>query len=101
MNLNPQPRYPLQSVVNGRSETVVDVPLSTLLGGQFAINVHKSQKHIRRYVACGELRAQLAPATGRGLAIPSWLLVMVAATGLALLSRGLTLHDTSGSWSVG
>jgi len=32
-NLNPQRRYPLQSLMNGRSETVIDVPLSQLFAG--------------------------------------------------------------------
>ncbi len=85
-NLNPQPRYPLQSVVDGRSETVVDVPLSTLLAGQFAINVHKSQQEISTYVACGEIRAQLAPGTGRGASgLPQWVLA------IALLGAGVLI----------
>ncbi|MDW8060685.1 MAG: hypothetical protein RMK01_11490 [Thermomicrobium sp.] len=92
-NLNPQPRYPLQSLSGGRSETVVDVPLSQLLAGQFAINVHKSQQEITTYVACGEIRAQLAPATGRaGRSRPLGTLALVGAVGLLLLGCGIGLR---------
>jgi len=88
-NLNPQPKYPLQSVMNGRSETVVDVPLSQLLAGQFAINVHKSQQEISTYVACGAIRAQLAPVTGGGpRSLPQWVLATVVAAGLLLVTGG-------------
>ena len=92
-NLNPQPRYPLQSLMNGRSETVVDVPLSQLLAGQFAINVHKSQQEISTYVACGEIRAQLAPATGAGSRnLPVWGVIAAGLAGLLLLTSGFALR---------
>ena len=92
-NLNPQPRYPLQSLSGGRSETVVDVPLSQLLAGQFAINVHKSQQEISTYVACGEIRAQLAPATGGGpRGLPLSAVAAAAVAGLALVVVGARLR---------
>lgn len=92
-NLNPQPRYPLQSLSGGRSETVVDVPLSQLLAGQFAINVHKSQQEISTYVACGEIRAQLAPATGGGpRGMPGWVVALTAVAGLLLVVGGAGLR---------
>jgi hypothetical protein len=94
-NLDPAPRYPLQSVTDGRSETVVDVPLSELLAGQFAINVHKSQEEISTYVACGEIRAQLAPATGAGpRQQPLWVLLAAVAIG------GLLVVSGAGLWRV-
>ena len=40
--LNPKPKYPLTSLVNGTSETIVKQPLSDLADGTYAINVHKS-----------------------------------------------------------
>ncbi len=92
-NLNPQPRYPLQSLMNGRSETVVDVPLSQLLAGQFAINVHKSQEEIKTYVACGEIRAQVTPMTGaRGRRLPVWGVIAAGLAGLLFLTSGMALR---------
>ncbi len=92
-NLNPQPRYPLQSLSAGRSETEIDVPLSQLLAGQFAINVHKSQQEISTYVACGEIRAQVVPATGGGpRGLPLWVVVAAAVAGFSLLAVGTVLR---------
>jgi plastocyanin len=88
-NLNPKPRYPLQSLMDGRSETVVDVPLTDLLAGQLAINVHKSQQEISTYVACGEIRAQVAPATGAGPhALPGWSIAAALLSGPLFVTRG-------------
>ncbi|MDA2921029.1 hypothetical protein MYX76_16330 [Desulfobacterota bacterium AH_259_B03_O07] len=50
-----EPKYPLEAVKNGGSETTVDVKLSDIMTGDFAINVHKSEKEISTYVACGEI----------------------------------------------
>ena len=48
--------YPLTNVVNGFSETVLDVDLATLKGQlPLAVNVHKSTPEISVYVACGDL----------------------------------------------
>ena len=54
--LNPAPKYPLKSVVLGKSNTIVDVPLSTLTGGKMAINVHESPKNLTKYVSCGDIK---------------------------------------------
>jgi Cu/Zn superoxide dismutase len=56
-NLDPAPKYPLAPVKDGVSSTVVSVPLATLTGGGFAVNVHKSADDIKTYVACGNLGA--------------------------------------------
>jgi hypothetical protein len=53
--LDPVPTYPLTNVVDGASETTVDVPLEELEAGRFAINVHKSEAEADVYVACGDL----------------------------------------------
>lgn len=50
-----EPKYLLEVVKNGESETTVDVKLSDITTGDFAINVHKSEKEISTYVACGEI----------------------------------------------
>ena len=80
--------------MNGRAETVVDVPRSQLLAGEFAINVHKSQQESTTYVACGESRAQLAPATGAGARkLPVWGVIAAGRAGLLVLTRGFALRQ--------
>lgn len=55
-DLNPNPLFPLNNVdANGNSETTVDVGLTELSGGGFAINLHKSAQEIGVYVACGNI----------------------------------------------
>jgi hypothetical protein len=61
-SLNSTPAYPLENIVQGRSTTVVDVPLKTLLKGKYAINVHRSAKKLKVYVACGDISEHAAPA---------------------------------------
>jgi hypothetical protein len=54
--LNPNPLFPLNNVdANGHSDTTIDVALSQLTGGGFAINVHKSAQEIGVYVMCGNI----------------------------------------------
>lgn len=55
--LNPKPAYPLNSVTGGSSTTTLNVPLSSLQTGGFAINVHQSMTNISTYVACGNIPA--------------------------------------------
>ena len=57
-NLDPKPKHGLENVVNGKSSTVVPVGLDELMKEHGAINVHKSTKEIKTYVACGELKAK-------------------------------------------
>lgn len=48
--------YPLNNVVNGKSETTLKVSLSQLKEKlPLAINVHKSSAEATKYVACGNL----------------------------------------------
>ena len=54
--LDPKPKIPLQNLVDGKSTTVVDMPMSQVMNG--AINVHKSTEDIKTYVACGDLKAK-------------------------------------------
>lgn len=53
--LDPAPLYGLLNVMDGRSETVVDAPLSELTAGGLALNVHQSDEMLDHYVACGNL----------------------------------------------
>lgn len=54
-HLNPAPKYPLTSVVDGISETTVKEPIAALTAGGLAVNVHKSASDLKDYVACGDL----------------------------------------------
>lgn len=57
--LNPVPRYPLTSVVDGKSMTTVDAPLASLTKGTMSINVHQGVgAMIKTYVACGTIGAK-------------------------------------------
>ena len=62
-NLDPKPAFPLTDVMNGTSETIVNVSLAELTSGQYAVNVHKSGTEASTYVSCGDLAAMVtAPA---------------------------------------
>ena len=61
--IDPQPVYPLKNVVNGHSETTINVPEAKLLSGNYVVIVH-SQSAMgsmsmgdpsKHYVACGQL----------------------------------------------
>lgn len=86
-NLNPRPAFPLQSVVDGRSESVIDVPLAEIQSKQYAVNVHKSAGEASVYVACGEIAmlATALPRTGGPAPIVATLAAVAAlATGYAI-----------------
>jgi hypothetical protein len=97
--LDPRPAYPLTSVVNGKSETVVPVDTHDLTGGTFAINVHKSAAEASIYVSCGNIVVTQQheegtpgmPTTGSADMLPLGLLALlglaIAGTGLALARR--------------
>jgi hypothetical protein len=49
-------KYPLTNVVNGMSETTLDVSMADLeAAGELAINVHKSAEEVSVYIACGDM----------------------------------------------
>jgi|GEM_PF-833251 len=54
-NLDPNPLIPLSDVVNGKSETEIEVSMATLTSGH-AVNVHKSATDISTYVSCGDIK---------------------------------------------
>ena len=69
--LDPKPTYPLTSVAGGQSATTLNVPLSALQTGGFAINVHQSMTNISTYVACGNIpAAATTPTQPTGAATP-------------------------------
>ena len=49
------PKYPLNAVENGKSETTIDAKISDLATGDLAINVHKSEKEMSVYAAFAEI----------------------------------------------
>lgn len=55
--LNPQPAYGLTTLADGKSETMIDVPIGDLRKG-FAINGHKSAQEASTYVFCGNIPSQ-------------------------------------------
>lgn len=48
--------HPLSNVVNGRSDTAIDVALPDLLSSPAAVNVHRSAPQANVYVSCGDIR---------------------------------------------
>ncbi|MEA2572818.1 MAG: hypothetical protein QOH93_116 [Chloroflexia bacterium] len=61
--LDPKPAYPLETVKEGKSTTIVKVTLAELTQEKYAINVHKSAAEASVYVSCGNLPSGAA-ATG-------------------------------------
>jgi hypothetical protein len=59
-NLDADPLHGLLNVIQGRSETVVNLPLSELTAGGLALNVHQSNAKLDTYVACGNLPGETA-----------------------------------------
>jgi hypothetical protein len=59
-------KYPLTNVADGQSVTTVAAPLSDLLNGKYAINVHKSTSEAGVYVACGAVPQRVVLNLGAG-----------------------------------
>ena len=57
VQLNPQPAYGLTTLIDGKSETMIDVPIGDLRNG-YAINGHKSAQEANTYVFCGNIANQ-------------------------------------------
>jgi Cu/Zn superoxide dismutase len=56
-NLDAAPAYGLTTLADGKSETTIDVPLTNLQQGGYAINGHKSAQDAKTYVFCGSIPA--------------------------------------------
>ncbi len=54
-DLIPQPKHPLENVVNGASTTIVRATFAELTQGGLAVNLHKSNQELDAYTACAEL----------------------------------------------
>lgn len=57
-DLDPNPAFPLEDVVDGRSETEVDISTADLVADEYAVNVHESPENAGTYVACADIRNQ-------------------------------------------
>ena len=55
-NLTPQPKFPLENVVDGRSRTDVPATIDELFAGGLAVNIHRSNDDLKTYTACVDLR---------------------------------------------
>jgi Cu/Zn superoxide dismutase len=54
-NLNKKPKWPLEPVKDGRSQTVVAASIDEITKNPTAINIHKSAEEAQVYVACGNI----------------------------------------------
>ncbi len=54
--LTPQPKFPLENVVDGQSSTVVPATIDELFAGNLAVNIHKSNDDLQTYTACVDIR---------------------------------------------
>lgn len=55
-DLNPEPAFPLEDVVDGESETTVEISVDDLVATEYAVNVHESAENVDVYVACADVR---------------------------------------------
>ena len=54
-NPNPQPKYPLSNVEDGKAESTVDTTLNELQSADYYVNIHKSADEADVIVACGDI----------------------------------------------
>jgi LPXTG-motif cell wall-anchored protein len=88
--------FPLTSLKEGKSTTMVNAKLADIANGKHAINAHKSAAEASVYTSCGNVQ-QIAQAAGAPAALPttgadSAMLWMIAAFGLVLALGGLVLR---------
>jgi hypothetical protein len=90
-NLDPTPAYTLTSVANGSSSTDVDASLQQLLGGPYAIHMHKSNDELTTYVACADIIQAGQPTSlpNTGDLGTDWAGATVVLIGLGLIGLGL------------
>lgn len=70
--LDPKPAFPLMNLVAGKSSSIVDAPLSAIVSGGLAINVHQSINNLSTYVACGDITPATNTSTqGSSMATPA------------------------------
>jgi hypothetical protein len=66
-NYDEKPKYALNNVENGMSETMVEVSLEKLLSEKHVIAVHESEENVGNIVAVGDIHKMMGmPETGAG-----------------------------------
>lgn len=55
-DLESEPAFPLEEVVDGRSQTEVDASTSDLTASEYAVDVHESSENADANVACADVR---------------------------------------------
>ncbi len=63
---DPKPKYPLENVVDGTSESTVEVSLEEILSEDFIVAVHESEENIANVVAAGQVEAAHEDDTQQG-----------------------------------
>ncbi len=63
---DPKPKYPLENVVNGTSESTVDASLDEIVSEDFIVAVHESEENIANVVAAGQVEAAHEDDTQQG-----------------------------------
>ncbi len=54
--MTPQPRFPLESVQDGTSSTVVPATIDELFAGDLTLNTHESNEDMKTSTACVDLK---------------------------------------------
>lgn len=57
-DLDPNPEFPLEDVVDGESDTTLEISPADIVADEYAINVHESPESLDVYVACADVRSQ-------------------------------------------
>ena len=55
-HLVPQPKFPLENVIDGRSVTVLAASFAEVTNGSLAVNLHRSVDDLASYTACADIR---------------------------------------------
>ncbi len=63
---DPKPKYPLENVVDGTSESTVEVSLEEILSEDFIVAVHESEENIANVVAAGQVETAHEDDTQQG-----------------------------------
>lgn len=70
-DIDPEPEFPLTNVdADGRSDTVLEVPLEILPDGEYVVDIHLSPTELGTLIACAEIDGQLTNAAGTPVASP-------------------------------
>lgn len=93
--------FPLASVLDGFSFTILSATQAELLAGDFAINIHQSVPQIGLYTACGEVVAAGAAPTPQPSGSPGPAATPTRATGVTAPDTGAgSSGDGASGWAL-